>query len=220
MTLPIQLVVLAKRPVPGRVKTRLTPPYQPSEAASLAAASLRDTLDAVAATPVAARVLAFDSAPGRWLRRGYTDLRQRGEGLDERLDAVFVDAYARRPLPVLLVGMDTPQLDATLLADAARQLLDGDADAVLGPASDGGFWTAGLRRPCAGAFSGVPMSVPTTYREQLRRLRSLGMRVRRLATHTDVDDAGTAHAVAAVAPDTWFARRLADLDARREERAA
>lgn len=220
MTLPIQLVVLAKRPVPGRVKTRLSPPYQPSEVASLAAASLRDTLDAVAAAPVEARVLAFDRAPRGWLRPGFTFLRQHGEGLDARLDAAFVDAYASRPLPVLLVGMDTPQVDAALLAGAGRQLLAGDTDAVLGPASDGGYWTVGLRQPRAGAFAGVPMSVPDTYREQLRRLRSLGMRVRPLATRTDVDDEDTAHAVAAAAPDTWFARRLAELDEQRAERVA
>lgn len=219
MSLPIQLVVLAKRPVAGRVKTRLTPPYTPATAASLAAASLRDTLAAVAATPVAARVLAFDDEPGGWLPPGFGCVRQRGAGLDARLDAAFVDTYARGGLPVLLVGMDTPQVDAELLAAAGRQLLADGVDAVLGPASDGGFWTAGLHVPRAGAFTGVPMSVPETYGEQLRRLRSLGLAVRTVATRTDVDDAESAHAVAAAAPHTSFARRLAELD-RRQEHAA
>ena len=219
MTLPIQLVVLAKRPVPGRVKTRLTPPYTPTEAALLAAASLRDTLAAVAATPVAARTLAFDQPPGRWLPPGFRDVRQRGDGLDARLEAAFLEAYAHRRLPVLLVGMDTPQLDSVLLAEAGRRLLDGATDAVLGPATDGGFWAAGLRRPRPGAFTGVPMSAPTTGREQARRFASLGLATVTLPRLTDVDDSATAHAVASAASATRFARRLAELD-RRGERAA
>lgn len=179
-----------------------------------AAASLRDTLDAVAATPVAARVLAFDCAPGSWLRPGSTYVRQRGAGLDARLEAAFVDAYACRRLPVLLVGMDTPQVTPAMLEDAGRQLLSPGVDAVLGPATDGGFWTAGLRHPRVGAFTGVPMSSPSTYQEQWRRFASLGLRTRALGETTDVDDAVSASVVAAAAPDTWFARLLSTLAVR------
>ena len=67
-----QLVVIAKEPVPGRVKTRLTPPFTPVQAAALAEASLSDTLAAVAATTVARRVLALEANPGRWLPPGST----------------------------------------------------------------------------------------------------------------------------------------------------
>ncbi|MYV54803.1 glycosyltransferase, partial [Streptomyces sp. SID3212] len=58
---------MAKAPVPGRVKTRLTPPFRPEEAAALAEAALCDTLDAVLAAPVRRRVLVLDGAPGAWL---------------------------------------------------------------------------------------------------------------------------------------------------------
>lgn len=207
--LPVRVIVLAKRPVPGRVKTRLTPPYSPDVAASLAAAALDDTLRAVAAAPVAARTLAFDGAPDGWLRSGYDHVRQRGDGLADRLTAAFADAYTRRVLPALLVGMDTPQLHPASLADAARTLLDCTTDAVLGPATDGGYWLVGLRRPHPRAFAGVPMSTAWTCAAQRARFERLGLRTAALPELTDVDDARTAATVAATAPHTAFARRLA-----------
>ncbi|HEX6444718.1 MAG TPA: TIGR04282 family arsenosugar biosynthesis glycosyltransferase [Streptosporangiales bacterium] len=204
--LPVRVIVLAKRPVAGRVKTRLTPPYPPELAASLAAAALDDTLRAVSAAPVLARTLAFDGRPDGWLRPGYEHVRQRGDELADRLTAAFADAYARRPLPALLVGMDTPQLRPALLAAAARTLLGAATDAVLGPATDGGYWLAGLRRPHPRAFAGVPMSTSWTHAAQHARFERLGLRTALLPRLTDVDDAATAAAVAAAAPDTAFAR--------------
>lgn len=209
--LPVRVIVLAKRPVPGRVKTRLTPPYSPEQAASLAAAALDDTLRAVAATPVAARTLAFDGAPDGWLPGGFAHAAQRGDGLADRLAAAFADAYEHEPLPALLVGMDTPQVSPALLTDAARTLVDGGTDTVLGPATDGGYWLVGLLRPHPRAFAGVAMSTPWTYAAQCARFERLGLRTTVLPELTDVDDAATAAAVAAAAPATAFARRLARL---------
>jgi rSAM/selenodomain-associated transferase 1 len=205
----VQLLVLAKLPRPGRVKTRLSPPYTPSQAAKLAAAALRDTLEAVAATRCARRVLAFDGPPGAWLPAGFAPIHQRGDGLAQRLGNAIMDAYAQHPIPVLLVGMDTPQLDTSILEGAAESLVAGPQDAVLGPATDGGFWTIGLNRPHPDTFSNVEMSVATTCRQQHQQLTQLGFRVGTLPVFTDVDDAETAEAVAAEAPDSWFAARLA-----------
>lgn len=205
----VQILVLAKRPRPGRVKTRLTPAYTAPQAAALAAAALADTLDAVADTRCAARVLAFDDSPDGWLPAGFTFVRQRGDGLAERLNNAIADAHARNPLPTLLVGMDTPQLDAGKLTGAARRLVSGPYDAVLGPATDGGFWAIGMGSPHPDAFSRVPMSTATTCRAQLQQLTRLGFRVSELPPLTDVDDATTATAVAASAPGSRFAARLA-----------
>ncbi|NUO98428.1 MAG: glycosyltransferase [Nonomuraea sp.] len=213
MNLRTQIVVLAKRPRPGRVKTRLTPPYTPVEAAELAAAALRDTLDAVAATPAAAPVLALDDAlpaeADEGLGTGFEVVGQRGDGLDERIAWAFHDVYARRPAPVLLVGMDTPQLTPALLTSAADALAGHDA--VFGPAADGGFWLLGLRRPDPARLLGVPMSTPYTGRVQLERLSGLSVAI--MPTLTDVDDAQTARTVAAQAPGTRFAATLARLGA-------
>ena len=114
------IAVIAKAPVAGRSKTRLTPPCTPEQAAALASAALADTLAAVAATPGARRVLVLDGAPGPWLRPGFEVLAQRGAGLAERLAAAFADIGE----PALVVGMDTPQLtprDAPPRAGSARR---------------------------------------------------------------------------------------------------
>lgn len=194
------LLVMAKEPRPGRVKTRLTPPFTPEEAAGLAEAALADTLLAVAATSASRRVLVLDGAPGPWLPPGFDVVPQCGGGLDERL----ARAFAHCDGPALLIGMDTPQV--------TPHLLDVDfteCDAYFGPAEDGGFWALGLSRPDPDLLRGVPMSTSRTGAVQRQRLVAAGLRVRDLPALRDVDLAADAHAVAALAPHSRFAARLA-----------
>ncbi|GGL00592.1 glycosyl transferase [Sphaerisporangium melleum] len=205
------VVVIAKEPAPGRVKTRLTPPFTPHEAAALAAAALADTLGAVARVPGVTRVLALDGTPGPWLPAGFTVVAQRGRGLDERLAAAFEDAGRLSAAPVVLIGMDTPQVTAQALSSALTLL--GTWDAVFGPAADGGFWLLGLRDPRPSLLTGVPMSRPDTGTAQLARLRSAGLSVAHLPVLTDVDTAADAAEVAAAAPGSRFADALARLGA-------
>jgi rSAM/selenodomain-associated transferase 1 len=216
-TLAGQILVIAKEPVPGRVKTRLTPPFSPDQAAGLARAALADTLAAAAAAAAVAAarlVIALEGAPGSWRPAGVPVLAQRGGGLDERIAAAMADAFAGLPVPVVLIGMDTPQVTPALLEAALRPLADGTADAVFGPAADGGFWLLGLRRPDPGLVLGVPMSTAGTGAAQLARLTAGGLRVHHLPTLLDVDTAADACAVARLAPDTRFAAALAALTRR------
>ncbi|MEV7726436.1 DUF2064 domain-containing protein [Streptomyces sp. NPDC101733] len=196
------LLVIAKEPVPGRVKTRLTPPYSPAEAASLAEAALADSLAAVAAAPAARRVLVLDGRPGPWLPPGFEVRPQAAGTLDERLAAAFADCAG----PALLIGMDTPQVTPELLT------VDWEGyGAWFGPALDGGFWALGLLRPDPALLRGVPMSLPGTGAAQYERLRAAGLRVGRLPALRDVDTAEDARVVAAEAPASRFAARLASL---------
>jgi len=204
-----QVIVIAKEPVPGRVKTRLTPPFTPQQAAALAEAALADTLAAVAAAPIARRVLALQGEPGRWLPPGFDVIGQRGAGLDERIAAAFADTCAAWPAPVVLIGMDTPQVTPELLAQAAEPLVSGAADATFGPARDGGFWLLGLRKIDPALVLGVPMSRADTGSRQLARLTGAGLRVRMMPALTDVDTAAEAELIAAEVPDSRFAARLA-----------
>jgi glycosyltransferase A (GT-A) superfamily protein (DUF2064 family) len=198
------LLVIAKEPRPGRVKTRLTPPFTPDQAAALAEAALTDTLCAVAATPARRRVLVLDGDPGPWLPPGFDVVPQCAGGLDERLAAAFAGCDG----PTLLIGMDTPQVTPDLLAvDFAG------CDAYFGPAEDGGFWALGLAAPDPGLLRGVPMSTATTGAAQRERLLAAGLRVRELPRLRDVDTACDAAAVAALAPDGRFAARLTGLTA-------
>ncbi|MFG1808112.1 DUF2064 domain-containing protein [Streptomyces sp. NPDC049040] len=200
------LMVIAKEPVPGRVKTRLTPPYAPREAAALAAAALADSLAAVLATPADRRWLVLDGSPGDWLPPGLEVVPQVAGGLDERLAAAFAACTG----PALLIGMDTPQVTPELLGEAVAPGPDG-ADAWFGPAVDGGFWAIGMASPDPALLRGVPMSTASTGRAQRDRLVAAGLTVRDLPTLRDVDTAADARLVAAEAPGTRFAAALARL---------
>ncbi|GAA1376436.1 TIGR04282 family arsenosugar biosynthesis glycosyltransferase [Streptomyces beijiangensis] len=196
------LLIIAKAPVPGRVKTRLTPPWTPEQAAGLAEAALTDTLHAVLDCPAQRRILVLDGAVGAWLPPGFEVAAQSGGGLDERLAAAFALCTG----PALLVGMDTPQITPALLAPA----LDGwdDCDAWFGPAYDGGFWALGLAEPRGDLIRGVPMSTPVTGAVQRKRLTDAGLTVRDLPPLRDVDTDADARLVAAEFPHTRFAAAL------------
>jgi uncharacterized protein len=198
------LLVIAKAPVPGRVKTRLCPAYSPEAAARLAEAALRDTLDVVLATPVRRRVLVLDGVPGDWLPDGFEVVPQCAGGLDARL----AHAFGLCEGPALLVGMDTPQITAELLSVGLEL---GDGEASFGPAADGGFWALGMAEPDPALLRGVPMSVPETGAVQRHRLVRAGLTVRELPVLRDVDTAADARLVAAEAPGTRFAAALAAL---------
>ncbi|WP_306215742.1 TIGR04282 family arsenosugar biosynthesis glycosyltransferase [Actinoplanes sp. RD1] len=188
-----QVLVLAKTPVPGRVKTRLCPPYTPEQAAAIAAAALADTVDAVGTGIL---VIEGDHpAP-----RGWTRTVQRGDSLGERIAHAFLDT-ARPGTATLLIGMDTPQVTPALVRAALDRLASGPHDAVLGPAEDGGWWALGLRDAAhAAVLRDVPMSTATTGADTRAALASRGLRVGDLPALRDVDTAADAYAVAGLCP--------------------
>ncbi|MEP7024701.1 MAG: DUF2064 domain-containing protein [Actinomycetota bacterium] len=207
--LAAQLVIIAKAPVAGRVKTRLTPPFTLLQAAELAAAALADTLAAAAQVPVAGRIVALAGQPGPWLpASGFEVIQQRGNGLDERIAAALDDAHARRPVPAVLIGMDTPQVTPQLLTAAIGPLTGGTADAVYGPAFDGGFWLLGLQVPDPALITGVPMSMPDTGDKLLARLACAGLRVHHMPLRRDVDGAADVLSVAQQLPGSRFAATM------------
>jgi uncharacterized protein len=206
----IALLVIAKAPLPGRVKTRLCPPCSAEQAATLAEAALLDTLDIVGCTPAARKVLVFDGASEgteRWRVPGFEVISQRGAGLGERLAAAFEDVAG----PALLVGMDTPHVTPELLLDGMQGLSRPGVDAVLGPAVDGGYWSIGLQRAERAVFDGVPMSADCTFSVQRRRIRELGLRLYEQPPMRDIDTIEDARAVAAQAPGSRFAAALGAL---------
>jgi glycosyltransferase A (GT-A) superfamily protein (DUF2064 family) len=210
---PVHVLVMAKAPVPGRVKTRLCPPCTPAEAAEVAAAALADTMDAVAACAADRKVVALDGPLGDWLPSGIDVIAQEGVAFDERLARAW---SATRPSTGgwgVQIGMDTPQVGAADL-DALLAALTGAGgrSAVLGPARDGGWWAIGL--PGADpfpVFRGIAMSASTTGRDQAARLRHLGLEVITGPTLIDIDTLDDLDAVAALIPSSRTAaaaRRL------------
>ena len=198
----MDVIVLAKEPVPGRVKTRLCPPCTPEVAAEVAAAALADTLAAACGAGADRVVLALDGRPGAWCPSGVVVVDQGDGDLDRRLTR----AWEATAGPALQIGMDTPQVTAADLDRAMERLLAPRVDAVLGGAADGGWWAIGFRRPQPRAFLGVPTSRTDTGRRQLDRLGELGLRVGELPVRTDVDTWPDALAVALAHPGTAFAR--------------
>jgi glycosyltransferase A (GT-A) superfamily protein (DUF2064 family) len=209
------VIVLAKAPEPGRVKTRLCPPATPAEAADLAAAALLDTLDAAAGVPGAQPVVALTGRLAGAVRRaelaaalrGFRVVPQRGAALGERIAAAHADTAALfAGCPTLQIGMDTPQAGAGLLAACLDRLRAPGTDGVLGLATDGGWWALGLRDPYAARLvAGVPTSRDDTGERTLRALHDGGLRIGLLPELTDVDTAADARAVADAAPGGRFA---------------
>ena len=177
----LHVLVMAKAPVAGRVKTRLCPPCTPREAAALAEAALADTLDAVAACGAGRRIVALDGAPGPWLPPGFEVIPQVAGAFDRRLAAAWTAAGG----PGVQIGMDAPQVTPGLL-DEGLAALD-TAGAALGPAVDGGWWAIALRTPDPQVFLDVPMSTTSTGKAQLARLHQLGLTVTALPTLVDLD---------------------------------
>ncbi|MEZ5383161.1 MAG: DUF2064 domain-containing protein [Microthrixaceae bacterium] len=198
-------IVLAKAPVPGRVKTRLCPPCAPEEAAAIATGALVDTLAAVSQVSAARHLLVLDGEPGEWLPDGWEVIPQCEGGLDRRLGAAFAAADG----PAVLVGMDTPQLRADAVEAAGHAVVERADRAVLGLANDGGFWIVALPRGGPQHFDGVPMSKNDTGERQRRRLVDRGLSVTNVEVLMDVDSWDEAQAVAAEAPDGRFAAEVA-----------
>lgn len=207
-----RVLVVAKAPVAGRVKTRLGADVGYAEAAELAAAALLDTIAACRNAYGADGCLLSlsgdlaDAVRGDEIGRaldGWRLSRQRGSTFAQRLANAHTDVP--RGGPVVQVGMDTPQLTPDLLHETARGLADHDA--VLGPAEDGGWWVLGLREPGgAAALHDVPMSTPTTYDDTRRALAGAGLGVGATSSLRDVDTVADADAVAAAVPGGEFAR--------------
>lgn len=193
--------MIAKEPVPGRVKTRLTPPCSPVEAAAIAEAALADTLAAAMGSGADRVIVVLDGEPGPWCPPGALVVPQGTGDLPTRL----ATAWRATAGPALQIGMDTPQVGAAGLDHAMGALDDGAADAVLGLAPDGGWWAIGFRRARPDAFAGIPTSRSDTGGRQLRRLEHLGLRTTQLPTTRDVDAWVDALAVATACPGGAFA---------------
>jgi uncharacterized protein len=215
------VLVVAKAPVAGLAKTRLSPEIGYRAAARLAAASLVDTVEAMLGTPGTVAVVAMTGSlaeaelgdeVARVLGR-CTVISQRGRDFGARLANAHADTGVLYPgRAVFQIGMDTPQVSPGLLGEAIDALHTKGIDAVLGPATDGGWWGLGLRSPeRAGVLRAVPMSRPDTGVRTENALRRGGLRVARLRELSDVDTMADAIRVAELVPEGRFGRELRGL---------
>jgi hypothetical protein len=185
------LALFAKAPVPGQVKTRLSPPLSFAEAASLYAAMLLDILDQHATARDTDRVLWY--APpeaASWFERavskGYRLRPQSGANLAARMRTLFRAHAAEGYERVVLRGTDSPTLPLERVSSAFEALER--VDLVLCPDRDGGYNLIGLREPCDAIFD-LEMSTASVLEETVACARGIGLCVEILPPHHDVDTA-------------------------------
>ncbi len=192
------LVVFVKAPIPGKVKTRLQTALSASQAARVYEAFVRDTVACARRTGEAAVSIAYEPHPKRpdlaWLEDSPPWFPQTNGDLGARLISAFERAFRAGASKVVVIGSDCPDLDPGILRQAFARL--DDAEVVLGPAEDGGYYLIGLRAPMPHLFTKMEWSGPEVLKRTLDRLRLRGASFRLLPVRSDVDTYGDFKALA------------------------
>lgn len=186
------LVIFAKAPIPGQVKTRLCPPVTPDEAATLQGTLVLDVIEkSRTAERQMDRYLAcspsrehpfFKVMEGR---HGLRLLDQVGTDIGARMAGVFEELFRAGYQSVVMVGTDVPALQAAVFLDALTLL--GGHDLVLGPAEDGGYFLIGMKRPLPELFREIPWSTAEVRALTLTKAAALGLSVAQLPMSRDID---------------------------------
>ena len=196
------LVVMAKAPVAGRVKTRLVPPLSPEEAAQFYGSLLLDLLESlssfreadmfVAFTPVEAAIFFKETCPANFMC-----FPQSGGELGEKMELVFQDLFNRGYRKIVLIGSDLPVFPSRFLRNTFRELEKaGYNRIVLGPSRDGGYYLIGMNHPTPEIFRGIPWSARGVLSVTIQKLRDLGMKPYTLPPWFDIDTLEDLHHLA------------------------
>jgi rSAM/selenodomain-associated transferase 1 len=186
------LVVVAKEPVPGKVKTRFIPQLSPADAAGLYRCSLHDRITEISALNGVDRAIAYTPEDARdtfteLSLDGFELFAQRGKGLGERLNNIFQDNLARGYQAVSIVDSDSPDLPKSIINESFGLLLSKQAEVVLGPCHDGGYYLVGLRKPYPELFRNIPWSTKNVLSTTLEKAGKMGLNVRLLSRWNDLD---------------------------------
>ncbi len=185
-------IIFAKEPVPGQVKTRLTPPLSAGAACRLYQAFLEDILEETGRISSVSPALAFAPAGAakffRDLAPGVPQFPQEGRDLGARMARAFAWGAAAGYRNLLIRGSDTPDLPGAVILRAREILAAGVAQVVLGPSPDGGYYLVGLRDLHPELFAGISWSSRGVLAETIRRARELSLKVQLLAGWRDIDD--------------------------------
>jgi rSAM/selenodomain-associated transferase 1 len=186
------LLVFAKQPVAGRVKTRLSPPLSARAAAELYRCMLADTLQRITSLCQVQVILFFDPADGAevFFRETWPDLPsfpQEGDGLGERLENAFARVFSSGFTVVAAMGTDSPDLPLRYVEDAFRTLEEGAADVVFGPTTDGGYYLVAMGRLYPELFRAIPWSSGQVLAESLVRADADSLVVALLPEWEDMD---------------------------------
>lgn len=188
----VLLVIVAKEPVPGRVKTRLFPHLSPEEATGLYESFLRDTLGEMGTLQEIDLAIAFTPAEAKETFTSFASDRfglfpQRGKDLGERLLNIFVEKLGQRYEAVSIINSDSPDLQRAMVMESFRLLLSKEAEVVFGPCHDGGYYLVGLNAICPELFRNIPWSTERVLSISLEKARRIGLKARLLPFWSDID---------------------------------
>lgn len=187
------VIVFAKAPRPGYVKTRLAADVGTEDAVRIYRTLGRATVDALRGGD--ARLFVYYDPPedetvtemSQWLgNEGVEYRRQRGDDLGSRMEGAFAECDAEAD-EVCIVGTDIPGIGTDTVGEAFRALEENDV--VIGPTTDGGYYLLALRSPMPALFHDVPWSTDAVLAVTLDRAAEIGARVELLEPKTDVDTA-------------------------------
>jgi rSAM/selenodomain-associated transferase 1 len=184
------VVIMARKPEPGKVKTRLVPPLSPEDASKLYHCFLLDKIEQVKEVNGASHIVAFTPESSRdffeeIISQDFKLLAQKGENLGSRLanvsDSLFDERYER----ILILDSDSPNLPTQYITEGLKALET--VDVVLGPCEDGGYYLIGLSSKIPQIFEGIPWSTPAVAMMTVEKARELGKTVTLLPQWYDVD---------------------------------
>lgn len=184
------LAIFAKSPVPGSVKTRLTPPLSPGQAAELYRCMLLDTLARLRTLPV--DTIIFHQGDAEFFRRIAPDatvIAQQDTCLGGRLEKALDQMAERGYTSRVVIGSDAPDLPVSYVEQAFARL-GGGCDVVFGPAEDGGYYLVGVAGSYGQLFRGIPWSGPQVLEKSLERARQAGFAIEMLPSWYDIDAYG------------------------------
>jgi len=186
------LVVVAKAPVPGMVKTRLFPHFTPEEAVDLYRCFLQDRIMTISTLTDVDLALAYTPADARdvfapFSRDGISLFSQKGKDLGERLNNIFLEKLAGGYDAVSIIDSDTPDLPQFTIQESFKRLLSNRADVVFGPCRDGGYYLVGMCKPHPELFDDIPWSTATVLSNTLEKAEKLGVKTGLLPWWNDLD---------------------------------
>lgn len=186
------VVVMAKAPVPGQVKTRLSPPLSSVQAAAVYDCFLKDRLREMGDLVGCEKAIAYmpEAATRRFKVYGFGSFDifpQRGRDLGDRMHNIFIDKLREGYGAVVVIGSDSPDLPKSIITQSFERLSSELTDVVIGPATDGGYYLLGMKRPYPELFADVPWSTGGVLSTTLAITRSLGIRTALLPAWSDID---------------------------------
>jgi rSAM/selenodomain-associated transferase 1 len=184
------IIIMAKVPLAGTVKTRLQPFLTPDKCAELATAFLQDAENKVK-TVCENTILAYSPADNlnileNILETKNTYIAQTGENIGERMLNAFKFAFAQNSDGVVIIGTDSPTFPADFIRQAF-EYLETSADLVLGKTVDGGFYLIGLRKLVPNLFENIAWSTSSVFEQTVTNAVELGLKKKLLPEWYDID---------------------------------